>query len=70
MGDDWTMSILRTLGEHAPLTDFTLAEARRVARKRVVVKATKWSGVLDALTITSVVGSKSGKVCYGILHIG
>jgi hypothetical protein len=41
-----------------------------VARKRVVVKATKWSGVLDALTITSVVGSKSGKVCYGILHIG
>jgi hypothetical protein len=70
VGDEWTMSILRTLGEHAPLTEITLAEAMRVARKRVVVKATKWSGVLEALTITNVVGSKSGKVCYGILHIG
>lgn len=68
VGTDGTMSILRNLGNLEPLCRGTLAEACRVARKRVIVKATKWSGVLDDLIITNVVGSRSGKVCYGILQ--
>ena len=42
-------------------------EARRVARRRVVVKTEKWADTLSDLGITERCGSRGGKVVYGIL---
>ncbi len=58
---------IRAFGEHGPLLPETLDEARRVARRRVLVKAVKWAETLPALGITEQVTSRSGKVAYGVL---
>jgi hypothetical protein len=62
-----TLSSLRAFGEHAPLLPETLLEARRVAKKRVVVKSERFSGLLDSLGISTRVGSRQSKLVYGIL---
>lgn len=58
---------LRRFGHHEPLGRAALDEAQRVARRRVLVKAAKWSESLNALGITERVESRSGKVVYGVL---
>jgi hypothetical protein len=58
---------LRHFGHHGPLLPEALVEARRVARRRVVVKAARWSDTLDQLGIAERVESRSGKVAYGVV---
>lgn len=65
--DSETFAPLRRFGDHAPLLPEALAEARRVARRRVVVKAVRWAPTLETLGITHRYDSKSGKVAYGVL---
>jgi hypothetical protein len=62
-----TFAPLRRFGDHAPLLREALDEARRVARRRVVVKAVRWADTLDALGVTERVDSRGGKVTYGVL---
>ena len=45
----------------------SLSEARRVARRRVVVKAVRWASTLSELGIRERYDSRSGKVAYGVL---
>jgi len=61
---------IRAFGEHGPLLPEALDQARRVARRRVLVKAVKWAETLPALGITERVTSRSGKVAYGVLPGG
>ena len=58
---------IRAFGDHGPLLPEALTEARRVARRRVLVKAVRWSDTLAALGITERCDSRTGKVVYGIL---
>lgn len=58
---------IRAFGEHGRLLPEALEEARRVARRRVVVKAVKWADTLERLGITERVESRSGKVVYGVV---
>ncbi len=61
---------LRTFGAHVPLSASTVADACRVARKRVVVKAARPSGLLDTLGITEVYGRRAGRTVYGVIETG
>ncbi|MFY7950917.1 MAG: class I SAM-dependent methyltransferase, partial [Armatimonadaceae bacterium] len=69
LGVEEGLAVLRAFGEHHPLTLESIEEARRLACKRIVVKAPKWSGLFDELGIQERIGSRSGKVAYGILRI-
>jgi 16S rRNA (guanine1516-N2)-methyltransferase len=60
---------LRAFGEHAPLLPETLTEARRVARKRIVVKSERFSSLLDSLEIPERVTSRQSKLVYGVIEI-
>lgn len=68
VGMEEGLSKLRAFGEHHPLTRESIDEARRIACKRIVVKAPKWSPLFDDLGFVERVGSRSGKVAYGILR--
>ncbi len=61
---------LRAFGRHGPLLPEALDAARRVARRRVLVKAVRWAQTLPALGITEQVTSRNGKVAYGVLPGG
>ncbi len=63
------LSGLRNFGSHAPLTGEAVREACRVARRRVVVKAPRWSRSFEELGIEERVGSRSGKVAYGVIRL-
>jgi 16S rRNA (guanine1516-N2)-methyltransferase len=58
---------LRFFGDPQPLTVTALTEARRVARRWVIVKTSKWSQKLAQFGITEVFGSDWSKVRYGRL---
>lgn len=58
----------RFLGEQRPLSKETLAEARRVARRRVVVKERSDGEVLSELGLTDIVGGKGSRIAYGVLE--
>ena len=58
---------LRLFGDHARLVPEALAEARRVARRRVVVKTVRSSPMLAEMGIATRVESRAGKVVYGLL---
>lgn len=62
-----TFDSIRAFGEHAPLLPEALREAQRVARRKVLVKAVKWSETLADFGITASVRSRSGKVVFGVL---
>lgn len=68
--DSETFAPLRSFGEHAPLLPEAVAEARRVARRRVVVKTLRWGDALETLGIRERHDSRSGKVTYGVLPGG
>jgi hypothetical protein len=66
--DSETFAPLRAFGDHGALLPEAVAEARRVARRRVVVKAVRWdAAALEALGVRERYDSKSGKVAYGVL---
>ena len=60
---------LKVFGDHGPLLPETVAEAVRVARKRVVIKAARHSPLLETLGVTQLVTSKKSKVVYGVIEI-
>ncbi|OJT24479.1 protein-L-isoD(D-D) O-methyltransferase [Archangium sp. Cb G35] len=57
--------MLRRFAEHAPLSPETLAEARRVARRWVVVKGSKYSDDLKKLGLEAEPGSRYTSVIWG-----
>jgi len=63
------LSGLRNFGLLAALTREAIDEALRVARRRVVVKGPRWSRSFEELGISERVGSRSGKVVYGVLRV-
>jgi 16S rRNA (guanine1516-N2)-methyltransferase len=57
--------MLRRFAEHAPLTPETLEEARRVARRWVVVKGSKYSDDLKKLGLEAEPGSRYTSMIWG-----
>ena len=57
--------VLRRFAEHAPLTPETLEEARRVARRWVVVKGSKYSEDLKKLGLEAEPGSRYTSLIWG-----
>ncbi|WNZ65654.1 class I SAM-dependent methyltransferase [Myxococcus sp. MxC21-1] len=57
--------MLRRFAEHAPLTQETLEEARRVARRWVVVKGAKYTDDLRKLGLEDEPGSRFTDVIWG-----
>lgn len=68
LADSTPFAPIRLFGDHARLTRETVAEAVRVARRRVVIKATRWSETFADLGITEQVASRNGRVAYGIVR--
>lgn len=68
--DSQPFAPIRIFGDHARLTQETIQEAVRVARRRVVVKTTRWSETFADLGITERLESRNGKVAYGIVRVG
>lgn len=56
--------VLRRFADHAPLTEEMLAEARRVARRAVVVKGPKYGSELPRLGLTQVPLSRYASVSW------
>jgi hypothetical protein len=61
------MTPLRAFGDLTMLSQEAVNEARRVARRRVVIKADKMSGALEPFGVQERVGSPWSKVEYGVL---
>jgi hypothetical protein len=57
--------VLRRFAEHAPLTPEALAEGRRVARRWVVVKGSRYSDDLKKLGLSPEPGSRYTEVAWG-----
>ncbi len=61
-----TFEPLRAFGDHSKLLPAALYEARRIATRRVLVKASKYTNALDELGATQFYSARAGKVIYGI----
>lgn len=61
------ISVLRPLANHQNLTRESVLEARRVARKRVVMKTRAEENTLDDLGFTRICGSKHNPIHYGVI---
>lgn len=61
---------LRVLADRSPVDRETVAEAARVASKRVVVKERRLSTEFDRLGLTEIVGGRYAAVAYGIKRTG
>lgn len=59
---------IRTFGARNPLLPEAVHEGMRVARRRVLVKTTRRSPLLEILGITERHESRGGKVVYGVLR--
>jgi 16S rRNA (guanine1516-N2)-methyltransferase len=66
-----TLNALRFFGDHRPLTLESVNEAKRVARRFVIIKAGKWSHQLETFGIAlgETFGSKYGTVQYGRIRV-
>jgi len=62
------MRPLRWLAERSPLAADTLQEARRVARRRIVIKCAAAEDLLATLGVDEVVGGRYSRVKFGIIH--
>lgn len=60
---------LRELANHAPVSKATIAEARRVARLRIVLKENARSKEFARLGFDKITGGKYSKVHYGIIEL-
>lgn len=63
------LSPLRELANHAPVSEETIAEARRVARLRVVLKENARSLEFSRLGFEKIMGGKYSKVHYGVMEL-
>jgi 16S rRNA (guanine1516-N2)-methyltransferase len=61
------MAPLRAVADDSPLDAEMLAEARRVARRRVVIKQRKGSALWEKLGIAEVAGGPGSRIEYGVL---
>lgn len=61
---------LRQLADNRALTPAALRQAVRVARKRVVIKETRHSGVFAELGIKHTTGGKYSSIHYGMIEAG
>ena len=61
---------LRVFGSQAPLLPEAIEEARRVARRRVVIKSDRLTELDTDLGITARYGSRGGKVGYSAIDTG
>lgn len=59
---------IRSFGDSSPLSPEAVEEARRIARRRILVKATRRSPLLETLGIAERYESRGGKVVYGVLR--
>lgn len=57
----------RELGVGRPLTPSVVAEACRVARRRVVIKERSGSPVFGELGVDAVIGGRKSRIAYGII---
>lgn len=64
------MTPLRQLAETAPLTAAAVAEACRVARRRVVIKQRRGSGLWQHIPVDCVVHGRGARVEYGVRLAG
>ena len=60
---------LRSLLVERPLTVAILEEAKRVAKKRIVIKERKGASLFERLGITKLVGGKYSRITYGVLEV-
>ena len=60
---------LRDLADHREVGLAAIAEARRVARKRIVIKEASYSQEFERLGCTRLSGGKYSKIHYGIIDI-
>lgn len=60
-----SFAVLRRYAEHAPLTPEALEEGRRVARRWVVVKGSRFSDDLMKLGLTPEPGTRSAELVWG-----
>src|SRR5690606_5651693 len=61
--------VLRRHATHVSLSPELLEEARRVARRRVLVKAGRYGGELRRLGLASVGKSRSSELEWGVLDV-
>lgn len=59
----------RELGVAKPLTRDVVDEARRVARRRVVIKERHGSDVFAELGVENAVGGRKSRVAYGVIDV-
>ena len=62
------MNALRVLADMRALTEETIAEARRVARCRVVMKERRGSAEFARLGFTHIMGGKYSRIAYGVME--
>ena len=62
------MNALRALADARALTAEVIAEARRVARRRVVMKERQGSREFARLGFTDLAGGKYSRVAYGVME--
>lgn len=60
---------LRYLADNSPITESALAEACRVANKRVVIKETSHNNEFERLGITTTYGGKYSSIQYGVIKV-
>ena len=63
------MNALRMLADSRALTEETVAEARRVARLRVVMKERRGSKEFERLGFTHITGGKYSRIAYGVMEV-
>ena len=64
------MNALRGLADPRALTEETIAEARRVARCRVVMKERRESAEFARLGFTEITGGRYSRIAYGVMKLG
>jgi len=64
-----SLAPLRLIADHNPLTRETIAEACRVARKRVVMKEKFMSNEMQKLGFAKFAGSINNKISYGYITL-
>ena len=63
------MNALRVLADMRALTEETIAEACRVARRRVVMKERRESAEFGRLGFTHIMGGKYSRIAYGVMEL-
>ena len=63
------MNALRVLADMRALTEEAVAEARRVARRRVVMKERQGSAEFERLGFDMLMGGKYSRIAYGVMEV-